>query len=388
MESRTRINHCPLTTSPPRRYGLYLSLLSGIAAFFILIVAPPAAESEALKLTHLRTLTNDFAITTLAWHPDGKQLAVGQVLNKRVAIWDTQTGERARVLENEPGGVHMLAYSADGKYLAVGREFSRLTQDHAHVHLYAAQSGALLHSFVPPSAPAKGDSNDASALAFSPSGKYLVASGYGSGRTAVVYQIATQKPIHVLSDSDEKGFRVINAVVFSPDSRFIALGRVGGRIDVWSALERKLWKRLDGQSGGVYSLAFSPDGKYLASGTQVGKRYRSYGDERRPWFDQYTDDVVLWAVPGFEKAAEYPSRRFMHTPLSTTIDSLQFSPDGRWLLVGARAKSIEVIDITSGKTAFFKDGLDAIAEPAFSPDGKRLAIGLGKKIEIHQFITR
>lgn len=393
MESRTRINHCPLTTSPPRRYGLYLSLLSGIAALFILVTASPAAEGETLKLTHLRTLTNDFAITTLAWHPDGKQLAVGQVLNKRVAIWDTQTGERARVLENEPGGVQALAYSPDGKYLAAGRSGTRVSVEHAHVHVYDAATGNVLHRFVPPPPPPKGDSNDSQAIAFSPDSRYLAAVGYGSVTNVVVYDVVSARIYDRLPDestSRSKGIRVgsVEALTFSADGRFLAVGRNLGELEIWSIQPWKRMQRLDGQSAGVRALAFSPDGKYLASGTNIGERWDRSVKPARQMFAKFNDDVVLWSLPAFEKSAEFPSRRFKQTPNSNIIESLQFSPDGKLLLVGARAKSIEVIDITSGKTALFKDGLDAIAEPAFSPDGKHLAIGLGKKIEIHQLIAR
>lgn len=358
--------------------------------FVVSILAPypvpahadvPSADSVALHLT--RTLDNDFSITALAWHPDGKQLAVGQVLNNRVAIWDVQTGKLVRRLEGERGGVSSLAYSQDGKFLAVGREFTRVTQS-AHVHLYDAQSGELLHSFVSPKEPVRGDSNDANALAFSPDSKYLVANGYGSSRTAVVYDVATRKPVHVLADSEDPGFRVINAIAFSPDDRFVVLGRVSGRVDVWSASDWKLVKRLKGQTGGVYALAFSPNGNYFVSGTNVGERWDRSQKPPRQIFDKFSDDVILWSVPAFVKAAEFSSRYFKQTPNSSIIHRLQFSPDGKYLLVGARSKAIEIIDVEGGKTAMFKEGFRSIVEPTLSPNGKYLAIALGKKIEIHQ----
>jgi WD40 repeat protein len=150
--------------------------------FLILFVVPASLlAGSTIELRHARTLDNDFAITVLTWHPDGRHLAVGQVLNKRVAIWDTQAGKLVRILEKESGGVRTLAYSSDGKYLAVGREFTRLTKDHANVHIYDGQSNDLLRGFAPPVDPIKGDSNDAGALAFSPNNKHLIASGYGSG---------------------------------------------------------------------------------------------------------------------------------------------------------------------------------------------------------------
>lgn len=389
MESRTRINHRPLATSRTHRSGrcpLYLSLLSAIAAFFIMIAAAPAAESETLTLKHLRTLTNDFAITTLAWHPDGRQLAVGQVLNKRVAIWDTRTGERVRTLETEPGGAHTLAYSPDGKYLAVGREFSRLTPDRVHVHLYDAASGNLLQRF-PPSAPVASNATAAEALAFSSDSRFLAASGHGSPRAVAVYEVAT-KSVFASSPDVPKSGGTIEAIVFSPDSRYLALGRNTGAMEIWTVSPWKMVRRVEGQTGGIHALVFSPNGRYLASGTNVGERWDWSQRPARQMFAKFNDDIVLWSVPAFEKSAEFPSRRFKHTPLSTIIESLQFSPHGRLLLVGARAKSIEIIDVTNGKTALFKDGFDAIAEPVFSPEGKHLAIGLGKKIEIHELIAR
>ena len=343
-------------------------------------------NASSLALHHVRTLKNDFAITVLAWHPDGRQLAVGQVLNKRIAIWDTQTGKLVRTLEKEGGGVHALIYSPDGKYLAVGREFSRLTKERAHVHLYDAMSGNLLQSF-PPSSPAVSNASDAEALAFSPDSRYLAASGHGSRRAVVVYDIVS-KSMFAHTPDVPRGGVTINALAFSPDGRFLAIGRNIGTLEVWLMKPWKLHKNLEGQSAGVRALAFTPDSKYLASGTDIGVRYRSYGNERRPWFDKYTDDLVLWSIPAFEKVREFPSRHFTHTPISSTIESLQFSPDGKLLLVSARTGSLEIIDVTSGKTALFKDGYGVVVEATLSPDGKRLALGLGKKIEIHELTAR
>lgn len=376
--------------------------LSAILALGIAAVAQTAATSgviavayakeqsaSSLALHHVRTLKNDFAVTVLAWHPNGRYLAVGQVLNKRIAIWDTQTGKLVRTLEKEGGGVHMLAYSPNGKYLAVGREFSRLTKERAHVHLYDAMSGNLLQSFPPPSSPAVSNASDAEALAFSPDSRYLAASGHGSRVNGVIYDTSTNKVVWPLLDpKGPKGHNVIQAINFSPDGQFVALGRIGGQIDIWSIKTGKLIKRLEGQTGGVHALAFSPDGKYLATGTHIGKRYDRNTKPPRPMFSNFPDDIVLWSVPAFEKAHEFPSRHFKQTPNSSIIESLQFSPDGKLLLVSARAGSLEIIDITSGQTALFKDGYGVVVETALSPDGKQLAVGLGKKIEIHELIAR
>lgn len=355
----------------------------------LLVFPVTLVAGSTVELHHVRTLNNDFAITVLAWHPDGRQLAVGQVLNKRIAIWDTQAGKLLRTLEKEVGGVRSLAYSPDGKYLVAGREFTRHAPDGANIHLYDAQSGALLHSFVPPSAPVKGDSNDASALAFSPDGKYLVASGYGSGRTAAAYEFASGKWIHTLSDPQGIAAKnPIYSVAYNPQGTVVALGRISGAIDLWSTKSWRLIKRLEGQSAGARALAFTPNGKYLASGTNIGERWDRNAKPPKQMFGNFPDDIVLWSVPMFEKARELPSRHFTHTPNSSAIENLQFFPDSKLLLISARAGSLEIIDVTTGKPALFKDGYGVVVEASLSHEAKQLALGLGKQIEIHDLIVR
>lgn len=356
---------------------------------FLCLLALPVSllVASTVELRHFRTLNNDFAISILAWHPDGNQLAVGQVLNKRIAIWDAQVGKLIRTLENEGGGVRTLAYSPNGKYLAVGREFARLNPDKAHVHLYDALNGNLLQQF-PPSSPTSINASDAEALAFSPDGRYLAASGHGSRVNGVIYDISANKVVWPLLDpKGPKGHNVIQAIDFSPDGQLVALGRLGGQIDIWSIKTGKLIKRLEAQSAGVHALAFSPDGKYLASGTNIGERWDRKVKPPRQMFGNFPDDIVLWSVPTFEKAREFPSRHFKRTS-SSIIERIQFSPDGKLLLVSARAGSLEIIDVSSGTTALFKDGYGAVVAAALSPDGKKLSLGLGKKIEIHELIIR
>jgi WD40 repeat protein len=78
------------------------------------------------------------------------------------------------------------------------------------------------------------------------------------------------------------------SLAFSPDGRFVAAGGIKGEVKIWDVIERKVEKTFKPHSFFVMGLAFSPDGRFLASGGS----------------DQYID---LWHVdsqPRWEKAAE------------------------------------------------------------------------------------
>src|SRR5262245_61404203 len=96
-----------------------------------------------------------------------------------------------------------------------------------------------------------------------------------------------------------------NSVAFSPDGRIIAAGSDDCTIKLWDAQTGQLLRSLEGHTNSVLSVAFSPDGQVLASGS-------------------YDNSVKLWAVASGQLLRSLEG----HT---NSVQSVAFSPDGQVL---------------------------------------------------------
>ena len=103
---------------------------------------------------------------------------------------------------------------------------------------------------------------------------------------------------------------------------------------------------------GVYSVAFSPDGQWIAAGAGDG-------------------NVHLWDI--LRDNVAWVTRSFRHTD---RVYSVAFSPDGTVLAAGAADGTVKLWDMSTGQAIDTKiEQPGAIHSVAFSPDGRRLAVG-------------
>ncbi|MEU7156821.1 nSTAND1 domain-containing NTPase [Streptomyces chrestomyceticus] len=141
---------------------------------------------------------------------------------------------------------------------------------------------------------------------------------------------------------------VVTAVAFSPDGRTLATGSVDRTVKLWDTATDRLRGTFIGHIGPVYALAFSPDGRYLATA----------GDDTT---------VRLWDVPNRRLLGVLngPSGRVM---------SLSFSQDSRTLASGSTGDAVRLWDVASRRRAADLTGHQGnVTAVAFSPDGKVLA---------------
>jgi WD40 repeat protein len=203
--------------------------------------------------------------------PDGKILAqVGfdLVKNKQepdIHLWDTVTGKELRVLSGHPGRVQALAFTPDGHLLASAGPDG--------IRLWDVDSGKELRHLKGKEA--------GTALMFSPDGKLLAF--IGGDQTIRLWDVAGWKEHQSWQSTQE----FVSTLVFSPDGQSIA-GAGESSVSVWTTATGKELVRFSGTNR-ILSLAFSPTGRVLAAG-DIGQRTLPNGD------GQDTCTIHLWEV--------------------------------------------------------------------------------------------
>jgi WD40 repeat protein len=192
-------------------------------------------------------------------------------------------------------------------------------------------------------------------LAFAPDGKVLATAGWGGALR--LFTVATGK--EVLQINAWHGLGSVLALAFSPDGKVLATATPGQVIRLWSATTGKEIGKLEGHNLEVWSLAFSRDGKTLASGD--GMRFAPREFERPG-----PNVIILWDV---EKRKE--RRRFAANP--GWVYRLDFSRDGK-TLASASPYDVRLWETASGKQLhrFHAGPRDSVA---FSPVANVLVAG-------------
>ncbi len=144
----------------------------------------------------------------------------------------------------------------------------------------------------------------------------------------------------------------VDSVAFSPDGGTLASGSGDNTVKLWSVQERREIAALAGHRSNVTSVAFSPDGGTLASGSE-------------------DNTVKLWSVRERREIVAL-------TGHSSSVTSVAFSPDGGTLASGSWDTTVKLWSVREGREIAALTGHSSLVfSVAFSPDGGTLASGSG-----------
>jgi WD40 repeat protein len=179
-------------------------------------------------------------------------------------------------------------------------------------------------------------------LAFSPDGKVLACGGGG----LTLWGVATGKPLH---PSGDKRLAWAASLAFSPDGKHIVTAASRG-VHLWDTSTGKLVRDLKGHTNGVEAVAWSDDGRWIASGSRDGT-------------------VRVWDAKAGKVAHVFPIGKGW-------AEQLVFAPASRLLAASCRDGTLRVWEPAAGKERhWFKD--QQMAAAAFSPDGSVLVWSSG-----------
>ncbi|QDU92271.1 WD40 repeat domain-containing protein [Lignipirellula cremea] len=170
-------------------------------------------------------------VRSLAISPDGKTVAVSQCVpgrSKNVVppsfhFWDADTGEMKVDLTKETAGPHgmsAVAYSPDGKWLAMCRGSREVEGPTGKVTVHDPTTGKTICEFTPPHTRAAND------VAFHPDGKHLFSAG--RDQLVKIWQLEDGKLVRDLGTFVDRGFW-ITSLSISPDGRLLAAADDNGR---------------------------------------------------------------------------------------------------------------------------------------------------------------
>ena len=284
-------------------------------------------------------------VTSVAFSLDGKRLALGTE-DSTVIVWDLDSRKPLATLKGHKDRVWGVAFSPDGKRLASSADKT--------VILWGLES---LKPVMQPLATLEGHKDQVFGVTFSPDGRRLASAS--SDNTVILWDLDSLSPVMQPLATLEGHKDSVLSVAFSPDGQRLASASGDKTVLLWDLASPKPVLQplatLEGHRTLVWSVVFSSDGKRLASADN-------------------DSTVILWDLDNRRPMTKLEEHK-------REVLSVAFSPDGKRLASASADKTVILWDLESRKPLVILEGhKDGVSTLAFSPDSKRLASSADKTV--------
>ena len=314
-------------------------------------------------------------VISVSFSPDGRRL-VSCSNDNTVKVWDLDSA--SEVLQLKSGGWGFrVAYRPDGTQLACGF--------YGQVLIIDPTTRKVLREIEPPPG-----SGGILGLAYSPDGKRLVTCSEFSGRM-IVWDPNTGAKV---SDFDADSGN-LKCVAFSPDGRILASAGDDGTVRFWDAETGRAGLVLGGHEGGAFAVAFDPKGQKVATlgfdgvvrlwnatdGASLGA-FRGTIQQKSVVFG----NALAFDADGRRLAAtsddgtvhvwnlDSPSAPMVLRGHSKEVNSVAFGPGRRRIITSSQDQTIKLWDASTGEEVFTLRGhTGGVLGFAISPDGREIA---------------
>lgn len=301
----------------------------------------------------LSVLNHTESVDFACFNVNGQHIVTTSEWEKPINIWDSQTGQRLRVIEGHGDGVLSAIYTHDNKWIISASRDKTIRKWNAKTYKEELRIEVEKEGFR---------------WAFpSPNGKFIISSGLDLA--VRVWNADTGEQIKYLCSSKFES----PYAIYSPDGKFIATA-VGTHAIIWDANSFLKLLDIEVSEYSVNMLAFSPDGSKLAtiSGDKV---------------------IGIWDARVYHPIRSVRGQLIQKFQGHTMgIFSCQFSPDGKSLVTASWDKTIRIWDIDDHIVFHYDENNCAFSYAEFSPNNKLAAVVYNDNVirlyEVNGFVQK